>query len=84
MVVRCSTVRSLMLVLRWPCHDSQLARGESASVFAGGEAEIHETLPLAFVRPSRRDRAISPSRSPGSGRAKARCSERCWMFLCPR
>src|SRR5262249_38072042 len=42
-----------------------------------GETEIHETLPVAFVGPSRRDRAISPSRSPGSARAKARCSELC-------
>src|SRR6516225_4870457 len=30
-------------------HDSELARGESASVLASGEAEIHETLPVAFV-----------------------------------
>jgi hypothetical protein len=30
-------------------HDSELARGESAGVSAGGAAEIHETLPVAFL-----------------------------------
>src|SRR5262249_32406370 len=49
-----------------------------------GETEIHETLPVAFVGPSRRDRAISPSRSPGSGRAKARYIEPCAGCSCAR
>ena len=41
-----STVRSLMLVLlRWPRHDSHGAW----SVCERGEAEIHETLPVAFL-----------------------------------
>src|SRR5262249_40533996 len=30
------------------------------------------------------DMRVSPSRSPGSGRAKARCSERCAGYSCDR
>src|SRR5262249_4158781 len=56
----------------------------SLRAFRLGETEIHETLPVAFVGPSRRHWAIRPSRSPGSGRAKARCSELCAGCSCAR
>src|SRR5262249_23382503 len=56
----------------------------SLRAFRLGETEIHETLPVAFVGPSRHDRAISPSRSPGSERVKARCSEPCAGYSCAR
>src|SRR5262249_45715096 len=52
--------------------------------FASVTVSFGSILPVTFVGPSRRDRAISPSRSPGSGPAKARCSELCAECSCAR
>src|SRR5262249_23229407 len=56
-----STVRSLMLVLlRWPRHDSQLAHGESASVSAAGK-RISQDSPGSLPRASHYDRVTYQS-----------------------
>ena len=44
-------------------HDSQLARGESASVSAAGEAEIHETAAGGLPSIAARRLTFNPSRS---------------------
>src|SRR5262249_42938423 len=74
-LARQAVSRSAFAILRchaWmPRYDSQMARGESASVLTRGLAAIHKTLSVGFLRASL-PVPINRSRTPGSGRAKAR------------
>jgi hypothetical protein len=76
----------------WECHaqmtrhDSQLARGETASVFGGRLAAIHRMLLVAFLG----HRGVTVDVPSVLPEVRKRAGESsvyrtvCWMFLCPR